>query len=1075
MTVLADLSRLNELAKRQAQQTASKNYPASDQSQRFSQSTSSATGPTLPTLHRGLAQIEALSQRIATKALLEQDGLSSHRNYANGYLTNVGIDTSIMSDPRSTNIDRALRPIHMTTPTDVPANLSSLLQQDLLKIISDNQAKAKKVTEDVQASRDQRSWHTMRSQMLKSSPFAQRRSDPFSASITHGGSFGQSSLPFTGGHPGESTTTHRANTRAEKYLDVIRTLNEARSHGNSFPLAKGFADAIREEASLGMEGQDVVLMWDILAAVLCEGPSTGRPQLAVGSPARPIPLDEGAYATSARSFETKTRLVRGARSILEEAFREHMDVSIRQRRMDALLGGQPGALSKVLAYIRTLSMPQLHMMEERSEKWDGEWVWAVLYYLIRAGALTEAVSYVESHQAAFCQAHPAFPSLLQAYVRTNGYLGPEDRSRLQEYFHRHLRHTWERGDVHRFLVYKVLGRCDLRKRTFSEVIDTTDDYMWLQFMLITEGNVPPSSPPTLPTASPHRSGITGRSGKGDLANFMLFSDSLACSKDDPRSLGRSTSFNGSVGGGGGDGVWGEEYTLEDLQSGLRALGPKHYAPSSRPLLFPQLLLYTGQFGQAVQYLQSLPGHEVDAMHLLITCAYYGVLGMIFTPVGLAQSKGAPGGAGSSGKFGKTLPFSSTTETTRARPTSLLGSTSGLSFGAHSDLDNTRAKEDEGDQGPAKVDVYEGTKAYVEAVAAYARWYEGAKSVDAAMQYLYLLLAGKPYGTTGDVEGDVAARLAASPEWKSLLELCHSQIRHLLIRSRQYPVLLGRMDVHGNTLDGELTPAKLLLLGLQGREELADRITRKVAQWCQEHGRVVEAVRLYSLTQDYDWAVRVMVRVMGEVLMTPRYDRDVQDASIPTALATSGPGQEGSSPMGKAEEVMSMAAELSAVYGANGEIRRKVSPSAWRTMEILLSLSTFIAAWRAQQWEAALNAMLKVGLFPLLHDAGTQGGDIPGGWWMRDGLGKSQSGMSEEAEMEEAVGRNIPALLVATMEVLCGLYNQVRASRFGEAIRLKEMARIKRMSQALMAFSGRLRIHLNGETYSSLNRLEIQLE
>lgn len=79
MTVLADLSRLNELAKRQAQQTTAKHASTpSDPSQSFSRTAKSSIGPTLPTLHRGLAQIETLSQRLATKALLEQDGTSNN-------------------------------------------------------------------------------------------------------------------------------------------------------------------------------------------------------------------------------------------------------------------------------------------------------------------------------------------------------------------------------------------------------------------------------------------------------------------------------------------------------------------------------------------------------------------------------------------------------------------------------------------------------------------------------------------------------------------------------------------------------------------------------------------------------------------------------------------------------------------------------------------------------------------------------------------------------------------------------------------------------------------------------------
>lgn len=793
-----------------------------------------------------------------------------------------------------------------------------------------------------------------------------------------------------------------------------------------------------------MKGRDVVLLWDILAAVLGEHSSSGESLTSPGStPPPPTPMEEGMYATDAHTFETQSRFVRGARSMLEETFREHIDFSIRQRRLDAQLGGQPGVLAKVMAYIRTLPMPQLHMMEERSEKWDEEWVWAILYYLLRAGGLNEAVSYVQSRQAAFSQAHPAFPSLFQSYVRAKGQLVPEDRSRIQEYFHRHLRHTWERGDVYRFLVYKILGRCDLRKRTFSEVINTTDDYLWLQLMLVSEGNTAPNNTPSPSVISPHHSASSERESKDDLSQFMLFSDSLKRSKMGSPSPGPGTPLNSSmsgVAGSTGSSVWGEEYTLDDLQSSLRALGPKHYAPSSRPLLFPQLLLYTGQFGEAVQYLQGLPGHEIDAMHILIVCAYYGVLGMVFTPLGSSvRSKSVVDEAGSIGKFAKTLPIiNSPAGSIKGRPSGLFQSTSSPLAGlgrTTKGLDQPKEDEEEEDN-QIKIRAYESTRTYVEAVAAYVRQYESAETVDAAMQYLYLFLIGKPYGTTGDVNGEAIAHLATSPEWKALLELCHSQLRHLLIRSRQYSTILGRMDAHGNVQDGELTPAKFLLLGLQTREELADRITRKVAQWCQEHGRVVEAVRLHSLTQDYDLAVRFMVQVMGEVLMTPRYDRNFQDTPVTPDAQSSESWKDESSPMGKAEEIMTMAAEVSSVYGANGEIRRKVTPEAWRSLEILLSLEVFLSKWRAQQWESALDTMLAIGLFPIRNEVGLQGGDIPAGWWMHDGFAKSRPGISREGELEEAVGRNIPALLVVTMEILCKLYKQVKTSRFGKDIRIK---------------------------------------
>lgn len=54
------------------------------------------------------------------------------------------------------------------------------------------------------------------------------------------------------------------------------------------------------------------------------------------------------------------------------------------------------------------------------------------------------------------------------------------RHRVQTEFNNKLRHFRESVDPYKFAIYKLMGRCDLKKRTVQEVNHTTEDYLWFQ-------------------------------------------------------------------------------------------------------------------------------------------------------------------------------------------------------------------------------------------------------------------------------------------------------------------------------------------------------------------------------------------------------------------------------------------------------------------------------------------------------------------------------------------------------------------------------------------------------------------
>ena len=120
------------------------------------------------------------------------------------------------------------------------------------------------------------------------------------------------------------------------------------------------------------------------------------------------------------------------------------------------------------------------------------------------------------------------------------------------------------SDRYKLAVYNLLGRCDTGKTYVSE---TTQDFLWVKLALVTQdvGELPPA-------LSSH------------------------------------------------------QYTLGELQKLLRGYGPGHFNQGGRtPLLYLQVLFLSQQFHEAVDFLMSVDGYRVEAVHLALACSYYGVL------------------------------------------------------------------------------------------------------------------------------------------------------------------------------------------------------------------------------------------------------------------------------------------------------------------------------------------------------------------------------------------------------------------------------------------------------------------
>ncbi|KAI0013303.1 NIC-domain-containing protein [Xylariaceae sp. FL0662B] len=271
------------------------------------------------------------------------------------------------------------------------------------------------------------------------------------------------------------------------------------------------------------------------------------------------------------SVNMRKRILNGATTFLEKKFFQEIESIIAKYPREASLGGRPDIISKVQAYVR-LRHARKDLVPDNTElqEVNGEFVWAIVFYLLRSGNVAEAARYVKSQSTTFRSIDRTFTSYIFEYVSN-----PDRRLRrpLQERcnneYNQRVRNAPDNSiDPYRMACYKVVGRCDVSNRSFDGLNTEIEDWIWLQFVLAREND-------------------------------------------------KATE------------VAADSYGLQDLRTSIREIGLKHFpkTPSedsngtSGMFFFLQIL--SGMYEQAIAYLYAFS--YVDAIHFAIALAYYGLL------------------------------------------------------------------------------------------------------------------------------------------------------------------------------------------------------------------------------------------------------------------------------------------------------------------------------------------------------------------------------------------------------------------------------------------------------------------
>lgn len=276
--------------------------------------------------------------------------------------------------------------------------------------------------------------------------------------------------------------------KQENYAGKVKDLNVARLQAKVYPVLTRFSEVEAEPSN-----DDTSMLVNAYKALIAiTGEDATKDNIS-----DPGVVRERGYASdylheqqnNSGHIAVRKRIIQGSRKFLENLFYQQLEVSIGNNARDANVGGVPTVVAKVKGYVRVRAArkelgPDIDVLQQI----NGDYCWPVLFYLLRCGFIQEAQEYVEENQAAFRLIDRSFMRYLRAYANDPEHRLPQDLQTAinNEYSQRQRLAPEDSIDPYRMLCYKVIGRCDVHRRSLDGITNDMNDWTWLQFSLARE-------------------------------------------------------------------------------------------------------------------------------------------------------------------------------------------------------------------------------------------------------------------------------------------------------------------------------------------------------------------------------------------------------------------------------------------------------------------------------------------------------------------------------------------------------------------------------------------------------------
>ncbi|KAL6939841.1 hypothetical protein ACO0RG_003688 [Hanseniaspora osmophila] len=286
----------------------------------------------------------------------------------------------------------------------------------------------------------------------------------------------------------------------------------------------------------------------------------------------------------------------------------------------------------------------------------------------------------------------------------------------------------------------------------------------------------------------------------------------------------------------------------------------------------------------------------------------------------------------------------------------------------------------------------------------------------------------------------------------LIEICHTMIRELVLNTKEFSVLLGRI----NSVDGTRIPGVLeeryRLMYIDDKNQFLHTITERAARKADEDGRIDDSLLLYQLSEEYDIVFSIVNKSLSDLLSSFDYlqKKQLQDILWDETDDTN---------------VIVLASRLANLYlkqNNNLEISSKIGS---KKKEALLVLLKIVDVWRLytnDDYLACADMIKSLDLLPIFMSENVA----------RRGIA---NGSTISNDTNEVVSKNIPNLLILTMSCISHLIKQTKQSAYQtEDQRKNSIAPLKKIAKNCMTYVGMTYYKMSRETYSILLNMESEL-
>lgn len=351
-------------------------------------------------------------------------------------------------------------------------------------------------------------------------------------------------------------------SKFESHAQVVYELNEARESKQAFPMATRIGELNKVEND--MKSKQMVDAWNIL-------------QLLVGEPAKKTSQEQAFYQSYQGSQPQKFHnlVIRNSCQSLETEFWHYIEevyVKDSNRPPQFQLGLDVVKVKYAIHKILQTMEPEVL---DHTLVVNGVPVWALIFYMMRAGLYEEALGVINEYGSLFQKFDTNFPVYFAKFVQSDTHTLPSEISKkIHQEFAQQFQFVLDDVDSavmspgfdpYKYAVYKIVGKCDMGNRTLPHALNLLiEDWLWFHLLLITQG---------LPSDS-----------------TLVF----------------------------------DNYTLTNLQQTVVGFGPVKFLTLSNNSLYLKALVLVGLYELAVQYAYDHI-NECDAVHLAIGLNYYGLL------------------------------------------------------------------------------------------------------------------------------------------------------------------------------------------------------------------------------------------------------------------------------------------------------------------------------------------------------------------------------------------------------------------------------------------------------------------